>query len=106
MKIEAIPNLVRDGKRMHEIASTLARYGLAPWLSNVNASWLQKHFQMADGQQISDLPPGAQMREAFTELGTTFIKLGQILSTRPDLVGPEITDELAKLQSGTPADPH
>ena len=45
------------------------------------------------------------MREAFTELGTTFIKMGQILSTRPDLVGPEITDELAKLQSGTPADP-
>ena len=45
------------------------------------------------------------MREAFTELGTTFIKLGQILSTRPDLAGPEITDELAKLQSGTPADP-
>ena len=105
MKIDAIPNLVRDGKRLHQIVSTLAKYGLAPWISNVNASWLQKHFQDDAGQQLSDLTGGARMREAFTELGTTFIKLGQILSTRPDLVGPEYTDELAKLQSGTPADP-
>ena len=105
MRIEAIPNMVRDGKRLHQIVSTLAKYGLAPWVSNVNASWVQKHFQLTDGQQISELTQGAQMREAFTELGTTFIKLGQILSTRPDLVGPDITDELAKLQSGTPADP-
>lgn len=105
MKIEAIPNLVRDGKRLNQIVATFGKYGLAPWLSNVKADWLQKHFQATDGQQISALNQGARMREAFTELGTTFIKLGQILSTRPDLVGPEITDELEKLQSGTPADP-
>ncbi len=104
MKLEAIPNLVRDSKRLHEIVATFAKYGLAPWLTSVKADWLQKHFQLADGRQIGDLSSGVAMREAFTELGTTFIKLGQILSTRPDLVGPEITDELAKLQSGTPAD--
>lgn len=105
MKIDTIPGMVRDGKRLHEIVSTLARYQLAPWLASVNEPWLQKHFQSADGRPIRELTDGARMREAFTELGTTFIKLGQILSTRPDLVGPEITDELAKLQSGTPADP-
>ncbi len=105
MKIDTIPNLVRDSKRFHQIVSTLAKYGLAPWLSTVKADWIQKYFQSADGRQISHLTAGAQIREAFTELGTTFIKLGQILSTRPDLVGPEITGELAKLQSGTPADP-
>ena len=44
------------------------------------------------------------MRMALTELGTTFIKLGQILSTRPDLVGPEMAAELTKLQADTPAD--
>lgn len=105
MKIEAIPNLVRDGKRLQQIISTLARYGLAPWLTSIKVDWIQKQFQMDDGSQISELSEGARMREAFTELGTTFIKLGQILSTRADLVGPEITDELAKLQAGTPADP-
>ena len=45
------------------------------------------------------------MRLAFTELGTTFIKLGQMLSTRPDLVGPEMARELAHLQTAAPADP-
>jgi ubiquinone biosynthesis protein len=45
------------------------------------------------------------VRLALTELGTTFIKLGQMLSTRPDLVGPEMAGELAHLQINTPADP-
>ncbi len=39
------------------------------------------------------------------ELGTTFIKLGQVLSTRPDLVGTELADEQAALRTGTPPDP-
>jgi ubiquinone biosynthesis protein len=42
---------------------------------------------------------------ALTDLGTTFIKLGQVLSTRQDMVGLEIAQELSHLQSGTPADP-
>lgn len=105
MNIDAFPQLVRDTKRLSEILATLARYQLAPWISNINAAWVQGHFQSLDGEPISELNPGVRMREAFTELGTTFIKLGQILSTRPDLVGPEITTELAKLQADTPADP-
>ena len=104
MKLETLPNLVRDSKRFHKIVSTLIRYGLAPWLSHTKASWVRKYFQAADGQQISELTKGQRLRLAMTELGPTFIKLGQILSTRPDLVGPEITTELSKLQSNTPAD--
>ena len=42
---------------------------------------------------------------ALTELGTTYIKLGQMLSTREDIVGPEIAAELSKLQADVPADP-
>lgn len=40
-----------------------------------------------------------------SELGPTFIKFGQLLSTRPDLIGPELADELSNLQSQTPSDP-
>jgi ubiquinone biosynthesis protein len=40
-----------------------------------------------------------RMRMAIEELGTTFVKLGQILSTRADLLPPEFTKELSKLQS-------
>ncbi len=105
MNVDTIPNLVRDTKRFHQIVSTLARYGLAPWLSGIKSDWVQRLLQSADGRQISEMTVGARLREAFTELGPTFIKLGQILSTRPDLVGPDITEELSRLQSGTPADP-
>ena len=41
---------------------------------------------------------------ALAELGPTFIKLGQILSTRPDLVGVNLADELQQLQENVPAD--
>ena len=73
MNIETIPNLVRDSRRFHQIVSTFTRYGLAPWLSGINASWIKKQLVAADGRQISDLSQGARLREAFTELGTTFI---------------------------------
>jgi predicted unusual protein kinase regulating ubiquinone biosynthesis (AarF/ABC1/UbiB family)/nucleotide-binding universal stress UspA family protein len=39
-----------------------------------------------------------RLRRALEQLGPTFAKLGQILSTRPDLVSPEVADELARLQ--------
>ena len=40
-----------------------------------------------------------------TELGPTFIKLGQVLSLRPELIGPALAEELTSLQTHVPADP-
>ena len=71
-------------------------------MRNVRADWVQKLFLDREGGRIGDLSKPARLREALTELGTTFIKLGQILSTRPDLLGAEWTEELAKLQSSAP----
>jgi ubiquinone biosynthesis protein len=48
---------------------------------------------------------GQRLRGALSELGTTWIKLGQMLSLRPDLVGPDVAAELAQLQADVPADP-
>ena len=48
---------------------------------------------------------GERLRGALTELGTTAIKFGQMLSLRPDLVGEDIANELATLQALVPADP-
>ncbi len=42
--------------------------------------------------------PGQRLAEALQELGPTFVKLGQALSTRPDLVGEEVAEDLSELQ--------
>lgn len=46
-----------------------------------------------------------RVRKTFEELGPSYIKLGQMLSTRPDLVGWDMANELHKLRDDTPADP-
>jgi len=100
-----LPRIVRNTARFHEVVSVAMKYGIAPWLGGVRAEWVQRHLRTTDGQQISDLPEDVRIRMALTELGTTFIKLGQVLSTRADLIGPGLAAELSKLQSSTPADP-
>src|SRR6266513_352239 len=95
----------RNAKRVGEIIAILGRYGLADWLSGLNYEWLQGRFVSSNGERLSKLSHEARIRMALTELGTTFIKLGQILSTRADLVGPELAEELGQLRSNTPPDP-
>lgn len=51
------------------------------------------------------LPRGARLRQALEELGAIFVKFGQILSTRPDLLPEDIAEELAKLQDRVPPFP-
>lgn len=104
MDVTRVPQLVRNAGRLNEVVQVLVRFGVAPWLKNIPADWLQNLFRTTTGENISDLTQARRLRLALTELGTTFIKLGQVLSTRPDLIGPEIAEELAMLQSGTPPD--
>ena len=56
--------------------------------------------EIAKGRRIRRLPFGARLRLLFEELGPTFIKLGQLLSLRSDLLPEEITSELRQLQYG------
>ncbi len=63
------------------------------------------------GRRLFGRPPmpapnrGERLREALEELGPTFIKLGQVLSLRPDLVPPDVALELRKLQDAAPPVP-
>ncbi len=104
MDLRSLPQLARSTGRFRDVVGTLAKFGLAPWMQKVRIEWIQGLFRSSDGQPIGELSLAVRIREALTELGTTYIKLGQILSTRPDLVGPELADELQKLQADTPAD--
>ena len=47
--------------------------------------------------------PGQKLCEALQGMGTTFIKLGQFLATRPDIIGEEMAKDLEKLQDKVPA---
>src|SRR5947199_1873666 len=94
----------RNAKRVGEILAILGRYGLADWLSGLNYEWLQGRLVSFEGERLGKLSREARIRLALTELGTTFIKLGQMLSTRPDVVGPELSRELGQLRSNTPPD--
>jgi len=50
----------------------------------------------------NNLSPGVKLCNAFQGMGTTFIKLGQFLATRPDIIGEDIAKELEKLQDKLP----
>ncbi len=52
-----------------------------------------------------ELPPPAVLRNILTELGPVYVKLGQLLSTRPDLLSPSYIQALSDLQSTVPAVP-
>jgi ubiquinone biosynthesis protein len=66
---------------------------------------MQRWLRGSAGVDIAELGTPVRIRLALSELGTTFIKFGQMLSTRADLVGQDVARELAHLQSNTPPDP-
>jgi ubiquinone biosynthesis protein len=105
IKVRSIPSLYRNVKRWTEIVAVLSKYGLADWLAHTNIDFIKDRLSSRAGDAIARLTREARIRLTLTELGPTFIKLGQLLSTRPDVVGRELADELKCLQAATPADP-
>jgi ubiquinone biosynthesis protein len=105
MKISSIPLAYRNVNRATEILSVMSKYGLADWLSRLNIDFAKGLIKAPDGEALARHTREARVRLALTELGPTFIKLGQLLSTRPDIVGWKLADELAKLRTDVPADP-
>ena len=91
-------------RRWTEILSVLSKYGLADWLSRVNVEFVKDQLKSADGDALARLTKSERIRMALGSLGPTFIKFGQMLSTRPDLVGLELANELSRLQSNVRAD--
>lgn len=91
-----------DLSRLREIAAILARYGLSEFIQRIRLSgkpWQDKQAEAA-AQQHRYLSTPQRFRHAFEELGPTFIKLGQVLSTRVDIFGNEWIEEFEHLQSG------
>src|SRR6056297_886264 len=105
MKITAIPQLYRNLRRWREILHVLRRYGLADWLSRFQRFPFRHAFKDRAGVPLTEYSREQRVRMALTELGPTFIKLGQILAGRPDLVGAELAEELKRLRANVPPEP-
>lgn len=105
MRISSLPRYYRNLRRWQEIIVILRRYGLADWLSRLRVDFIRDWLKDERGVPLSSYSREARVRMALTDLGPTFIKLGQVLSLRPDLVGSAQAAELQQLQSQVPADP-
>ncbi|MCK6068429.1 MULTISPECIES: ABC1 kinase family protein [Microbacterium] len=92
--------------RYQEIADTLTRHGLG-FLAGATglAKWVPVRRGDATHAQTRSYTVPQRVRVALEELGPTFVKLGQLLSTRPDLLPPAYIIELSKLQDAAPPVP-
>lgn len=96
---------VRDRKRLADIAGIAVRFGLQDILGRIGLGSLLSSATTDDEADVKTKGAPERMRLALEALGPTFIKLGQILSTRGDFLPPEWIAELEKLQSAVPAQP-
>ncbi|MDI9856173.1 ubiquinone biosynthesis regulatory protein kinase UbiB [Comamonas sp. 17RB] len=79
------------------------RYGLDELvLSGFEHPWLRGLRRVLTLGRKLDAPRGVRLREALESLGPIFVKFGQVLSTRSDLMPPDVAEELAKLQDRVP----
>ncbi|MBC7992520.1 MAG: ubiquinone biosynthesis regulatory protein kinase UbiB, partial [Rhizobacter sp.] len=97
---------MRHIARLLVIVFTVLRFGLDELaLSGFRQRWVRMLVRVMTLGRKLDAPPGQRLREALERLGPIFVKFGQVLSTRRDLLPPEVADELAKLQDSVPPFP-
>jgi len=95
----------RSSRRFVHILGILVKYGFGEMLHKMNLVRPARKVQRLLGfREMPDTggPFGRRLRLVLEELGPTFIKVGQLLTTRPDIVPPDVLEELKKLQKDTP----
>lgn len=94
---------VRLMKRYHELVWCLSRYGVVGSFASVGIEFGKRGIMWISPKSAKpinfDVVFGKSLARALQEMGPTFIKLGQVLATRPDIVGPSVAKELEVLFS-------
>ncbi len=105
-KIGVIGRTYRHLNRYRQILGVLFKYGFGDLLERLKIEqYIEVGLQMISRKRsgrVERLTRPQRLRIAFEELGPTYIKLGQVLSTRPDLIPVDFLHELAKLQDKVP----
>ncbi|MFK7777889.1 MAG: AarF/ABC1/UbiB kinase family protein [Gimesia sp.] len=99
--------LLRNLRRSREIVTVLANYGFADLVDQLKLRrylrWGRRLLFWKRSVPEIKLTRAKRIRLALEELGVTFIKFGQVVSTRPDLVPRDVVRELSKLQECVPS---
>lgn len=102
MKITSLKKTIRNTKRFADIVKVLSKFGFRQLILDTGLHRLLGHakqdYDEPSEETKAHLPAQVRLRMVFEELGPTFIKLGQLLSTRPDLIPLEWAEEFKKLQ--------
>ncbi len=98
---------IRSLNRLRQIATVLTRHGFGHVVTRMNLGrfvplWMLRRPASAPGGESSETSVGRRFTLVAAELGPTFVKLGQMLSMRPDIVPPQVLKELRTLQDEVP----
>ncbi|MCK4342270.1 MAG: AarF/ABC1/UbiB kinase family protein [Phycisphaerae bacterium] len=109
-KIGLVSRTYRHVNRYRQILTVLIKYGFEELVDRLKISqYLEigwKLISRTRREHVETLTAAERARMMLEELGPTFIKLGQVLSTRPDLAPAEFVAEFSKLQQGVPPFPY
>ncbi len=93
-RIQKMPGYIN---RYRQILSVLARYGLVEWLDRLPLKFARDILVHRVGKEVVRDSTEARIRQALEKLGPIYVKLGQVVGSRPDVVGPKLSRELKKL---------
>jgi len=108
-RLTGIPRALKNIGRGREIVAVIARHGFDDLLDRTGLAsryaWIRRRFTRDSEEERVRFSTEERIRMALEDLGPTFIKFGQVLATRPDLLPATLVRELRKLQDDVPPFP-